>query len=227
MSMSKVEVTGLARSIIASGYAMRTDLSSVDKDIDMMEYYLKHKDDMKILYPDTYEIADRHYRRFISLASSRGDRGHPQCLSGVKVTFDLLFSNKAWVEAERYKYLVFITSQSTIHRIASFNLDEVYNKYVNPEIINIMKQLVEEWNTLVNEGKTEEAKEQYLRILYSNPAGFELTASMTTSYRCLLNIYWQRYNHRLPEWRTFCKQIRELPLMNDIIEASAKNHKSH
>jgi hypothetical protein len=42
---------------------------------------------------------------------------------------------------------------------------------------------------------------------------------MTTNYRCLLNIYIQRYNHRLPEWREFCKNLLELPCFKDLVEA--------
>ena len=37
--------------------------------------------------------------------------------------------------------------------------------------------------------------ENYLRLLYNNPAGFELTARLTTNYRCLRNVYQQRKNH--------------------------------
>ena len=48
-------------------------------------------------------------------------------------------------------------------------------------------------------------------MLYSNPAGFRLTAGMTTNYRQLKTIYGQRKNHRLPEWREFCKWIEQLP----------------
>ena len=42
-------------------------------------------------------------------------------------------------------------------------------------------------------------KEDYLRLLYSNPCGFELTARLSTNYRCLKNVYRQRKNHKLPE----------------------------
>ena len=56
-----------------------------------------------------------------------------------------------------------------------------------------------------------EKKRKYLGILYSNPAGFEITAGMTTNYRQLKTIYSQRKNHRLPEWREFCKWIETLP----------------
>ena len=38
----------------------------------------------------------------------------------------------------------------------------------------------------------EVSKEAYLEILYSNPCGFKLTAAMTTNYRQLKTIYYQR-----------------------------------
>jgi hypothetical protein len=59
--------------------------------------------------------------------------------------------------------------------------------------------------------------QKYLEILYSNPAGFKLTARLTTNYRCLKNIWRQRRNHRLPEWREFCKWIETLPYAKELI----------
>lgn len=53
--------------------------------------------------------------------------------------FDLTFSNKAWVELERYRFIEFESSQSTMHRIAKFNLREQYNEYVDSRIIDIME----------------------------------------------------------------------------------------
>jgi thymidylate synthase ThyX len=94
-----------------------------------------------------------------------------------------------------------------------------------------MQEKVEEYNKLVDnrpvDGTREEIaeyadllKEKYLEILYTNPAGFELTARLTTNYRCLLNIYIQRHDHRLPEWREFCTQLlEELPYFKEIVEA--------
>lgn len=152
------------------------------------------------------------------LAQSGHGEGHDQWLTGVIVQFDLTFSNKAWVEAERYHFLDFVSSQSTMHRITKFNLAKSYNGYVDPRIIKIMVDKVEEYNALeVITVSDEEAKKvKYLEILYSNPAGFLLTAGMTTNYRQLKTIYAQRKNHRLPEWREFCKWIETLP-MSELI----------
>lgn len=147
-----------------------------------------------------------------SLAQSGRGEGHDQFLTGVIVQFDLTFSNKAWVEAERYHFLDFISSQSTMHRITRFELDNAYNEYVDNEIIEVMKRKVREYNELIESDASEdEKKRKYLEVLYSNPAGFRLTAGMTTNYRQLKTIYAQRKNHRLPEWREFCSWIETLP----------------
>ena len=110
-----------------------------------------------------------------------------------------------------------------MHRITAFDLDQVYNSYVDPRIIAIMKEKTREYNELKadirelrDEGKDtttldDVAAQKYLEILYSNPAGFRLTARMTTNYRQLKTIYFQRRSHRLPEWRAFCKWIETLP----------------
>ena len=102
-----------------------------------------------------------------------------------------------------------------MHRICKFNLDIQYNKYVDKKIVKIMKNKVKHYNELSEQlellkkdfDKNEQQinylinklKKLYLKILYSNPAGFLVTARITTNYRCLKNIYLQRHNHRLPE----------------------------
>jgi len=117
-----------------------------------------------------------------------------------------------------------------MHRITKFNLDKAYNEYVDPRIIEIMKEKVNEYNSWLQEpevimndlgiDKDEynvRCQKMYLEILYSNPAGFTLTARMTTNYRCLRNIYIQRKDHRLPEWREFCKWIETLPFAEEFL----------
>jgi hypothetical protein len=68
--------------------------------------------------------------------------------------------------------------------------------------------------------------QKYLEILYTNPAGFTLTARMTTNYRCLKNIWRQRRHHRLPEWREFCKWIETLPYAKELICYEEKENKN-
>lgn len=191
MKIENVKIYDLEESIIASGYPMRTSVEMRQMD----EKDLKRAEKL-------------------SIASVNDNGAHGQFLTGIRVAFDLTFSNKAWVEAERYRFLEFVSSQSTMHRITKFDLDKQYNEYVDPRVINIMKEKVKEYNSM--EDSPEKVK-KYLEILYTNPAGFELTARLTTNYRCLKNIYMQRKNHRLPEWREFCSWIESLPYAKELI----------
>lgn len=210
--VSNVDIYDLEKSILASGYPMRTTI------------------------PDR-DITEKDLARCKNLvnATKTGNGAHAQFMTGIRVNFDLTFSNKAWVEAERYRFLEFVSSQSTMHRITKFDLDNQYNKYVDSRIIEIMKSKVQEYNKVMElrdsydkddqrnmspqlrEDLTEWLKNAYLEILYSNPAGFTLTARMTTNYRCLRNIYMQRKDHRLPEWRAFCKWIETLPYAQELL----------
>jgi hypothetical protein len=105
-----------------------------------------------------------------------------------------------------------------MHRITKFDLDKQYNEYVDARVIEIMKEKVEEYNKMKeNNTSNDILSQKYLEILYTNPAGFELTARLTTNYRCLRNIYRQRKNHRLPEWREFCKWIETLPMAKEFL----------
>lgn len=175
--IDNVNVYGLPESVKASKYPMATDVGRC-----------------------TSVLTDGIWK----LAWCATGTGHDQFLTGIIVQFDLTFSIKAWVEAERYHFLDFVSSQSTMHRITRLDIAKQCNEYVNPYIIEIVRGLVNEYNS-------NPTPEGYLNVLYNIPTGFRLTARMTTNYRQLKTIYQQRRNHRLPEWREFCHWIELLP----------------
>lgn len=151
-----------------------------------------------------------------SLAGCKTGEGHDNFLKGVNVQFDMRFSNKMSVELERYHFIDFISSQSTMHRITKFNIKEQCNEYVDDRIIAIIQEKVCMYNELEDKS-TDKAKRLYLEILYNIPSGFELTAGFTTNYQQLKTMYQQRKNHRLPEWREFCNWIETLPKFQELI----------
>lgn len=152
----------------------------------------------------------------IKLAQCEKATGHDQFLTGIRVNFDLTCSNKMWVEAERYRFLEFVSSQSTMHKITKLDIKKQCNEYVWDSTIKNLKTLITVYNSLEDKS-SDYAKDMYLEILYNVPAGFELTARLTTNYRALKTIYSQRKNHRLPEWREFTNWIKTLPHSELII----------
>lgn len=139
-----------------------------------------------------------------ALAQSPAGEGHDNWLQGIRVAFDISMTAKCLIEAERYHFWDIVSCNSTMHRITKFDMTEAYNSYVDKRIVDVMTELVDDYNATPTEVK-------YLRVLYSNPAGFIYTMRVTTNYRQLKTIYKQRKTHRLPEWREFCEWIEELP----------------
>lgn len=180
-----VKVYGMEESIRAAKYPMAVDVSKY-----------------------TSEITKRTH----ALANAPRGTGHDNFLKGVVVQFDLTMSVKMSTECQRYHFIDFVSSQSTMHKITNFNLDKAYIEYVDKRVIEIMKEKVAEYNSLSDsERNSEQGKELYLEILYTNPCGMKLTARMTTNYQQLKTMYFQRRYHRLPEWRAFCEWIETLP----------------
>lgn len=195
--ISNVHVYGLEEAVKGSKYPMAVDLN---------------------------KLTDEITNTAVKLAQSGTGEGHDQFLTGITVQFDLTFTNKAWVEAERYRFLNFISSQSTMHRMTRFNLENQYIEYTDQRMVEIMKEKVDEYNRLKAENPDNpELPKKYLEILYSNPAGFRLTAKMVTNYRQLKTIYQQRRNHRLPEWQAFCDWVLTLPHSELIVKPTEAN----
>jgi hypothetical protein len=163
---------------------------------------------------DVNSLTTEYTKTVERLGRSRKGEGHDNFLCGIVVQFDLTFTVKAWTEAERYHFFDIVSSQSTMHRITKFDLDDAYIDYVDERIIEIMKEKVADYNACEDE---ELRKQKYLEILYSNPTGMKLTARITTNYRQLKTIYAQRRTHRLPEWQAFCDWVEKLPYNNLII----------
>jgi len=202
--------------------------------VDNVKVYGLEESIKRAKYPmsvDTHVLSSELTKGIRSLGNSERGSGHDQFLTGIVVQFDLTFTVKAWTEAERYHFFDFVSSQSTMHRITKFDLDKAYVEYVDPRVIEIMKEKVDEYNRIdfewrngftpqsveIQQEHIEEMKHRYLEILYTNPCGFKLTARMTTNYRQLKTIYQQRKNHRLPEWREFCKWVETLPYFKEIV----------
>lgn len=194
--ITNVEVYGLERAIKTAKYPKSVNLDSLNSDLT---------------------------RGIQGILSCNSGEGHDCALKGIIVQFDLTFSNKAWVEAERYHWLDFVSSQSTMHKLNKFNIAEQCNIYVDQRVIDVLQEKVDEYNNLLANSKTgevpqDELKTARLKMLYNIPSGFELTAGMTTNYLQLKTIYKQRRHHALPDWKMFCDWIETLPLFLELTQ---------
>ena len=54
-------------------------------------------------------------------------------------------------------------------------------------------------------------KKFWLMMIQLLPSSYNQTRNVMMNYEVLANIYWSRKDHKLYEWREFCKWIEELP----------------
>ena len=188
-SIKNTEVYGLNKTFIASGNPMRTEMAD-----------------------NTKEPTEKDIKRLINLSNTKIGEGHDNALNGIIVQFDLYAPLYMWKQLQRYHFLDFISSCSTMHCLSKFNVAEHCTKDVDKEILNRYQYLLDEYNNSV-----EKSKEQWRTLVASLPSGFVLSATMTTNYRQLKTIYYQRKNHRLSEWHEFCSWCEALPMFKELV----------
>lgn len=195
--IENVEVYGLDRAIRTAKYPMAADISNLNSEL-------------------TPGIN--------ACMNCRTGEGHDNALKGIIVQFDLTFSEKAWPQLQRYHFMDFVSSQSTMHRLSRFKIADQCNMYVDQRCIDVLQELVDQYNALVELKKQGEdipdgeIKTARLKMLYNIPAGMELTAGMTTNYLQLKTIYQQRRHHALPDWQIFCDFIESLPRFMELTQ---------
>ena len=203
--ITNLRVYDLEESIVASGYAMISDYdeswAKTQAEVIRAEQFYGTLEDVK------------HYKRALKLTKAPLNSGHVSWAKGVVVNMDITFTNKAWIEFQRYHFADIVTGQSCMHRISKFDLNHVFNEYVDPHIIIHLKAIQKEYID-------NPTPENYLKLLYSTPSGILMTGRVTTNYLQLMNIYQQRHNHRLPEWRQFTQELLELPMFKELLIAN-------
>ena len=202
--ITNLKVYDLEETLVSSGYAMINDYNSKEVQAQANTIIDGQLEDNK------------HYKRITKLAKSPLNSGHCSALKGIVVNMDITFTNKAWIELQRYHFIDIITGMSTMHRISKFDLDEAFNEYTDKVIIERLKELQQQYLETKD-------KEDYLKLLYSTPSGLLMTGRVTTNYLQLMTMWDQRHNHRLIEWREFCKELEEkLPLFKELLIANGK-----
>lgn len=132
-----------------------------------------------------------------------------------------------WAEFDTYKIGTVRNSCSKMHKIhvMGFEADSFDHEGID-EVGGIATKTFEnvrETLTWLAKMFNETKEKKYWRaIIEILPIGFHITANVELNYEVLANIYRQRKNHKLDEWREFCKWIETLPY-SELITGNSAN----
>lgn len=144
-----------------------------------------------------------------------------------------------WKELDTYKVGTVANSCSTMHTIhkRDLTLDDFSHEHLSERSLRFLQDLLDEINRnreLYVKGfkgvPGDNAcdvkpydKTYWWQMIQLLPSSFNQMRTIDLSYETLFNIYHQRKNHKLDEWRGFCKWIETLPYMKEFLGLGETN----
>lgn len=150
MRIFNVEISGVERSMIASGYPMES------KDVKIYDDWTNGG---AMLIYDNYDKSVKSYNRdgeleivkvmspiISKLANAKSGSGHDCFLKGINVSFDISYPVYWSPQLQRYHHLDIVSSSSAMHRLTRLELSDFISKTVEPEIISVVSNMIHIYN---------------------------------------------------------------------------------
>lgn len=217
LEFSNVKVYDLRESIISCRNAMRLEAPDYNSE----EEFNKGLDRAKKL-----------------VNASKNDSNvkcHDNFLTGIRVSFDMKYTQYISKQFQRYHWFDYVSSSSLMHRITKMDFSKCCNKYVSQASIDEVTKWVNIYNNIANnhieEYVFDTGKEKFHTYTYKDtiytafmlvisncPMGTELFVRVSTNYKQLQTIYYQRKHHKLHEdYNAFIDMVKSLPYAKELI----------
>jgi hypothetical protein len=138
---------------------------------------------------------------------------HSKFMRMITVTLDITAPLYWWKEADTYKVGTVRNSCSTMHKIHSkkFTIDDFSCEHLEYKWWHTLDRFI----NLLNEAREAfietKDKRYWWQIIQLLPSSYNQRATVQLNYAVLRNMYHSRKNHKLDEWREFCKFVETLP----------------
>ena len=151
------------------------------------------------------------------LAKSGSD--HRKYLRMIFVSVDITAPLYWWKEYDTYKVGTVANSTSTMHKIHAkpFERDDFSHDRMSETALACLDGVIavlEETRLKFLETKDTAYWHDMIQLL---PSSYNQMRTCTMNYENLINMYYARRNHKLPEWREFCRFVESLPYADELI----------
>lgn len=154
---------------------------------------------------------------------ARNGSVHAKYRRMIVVYVDILAPLYWWKEFDTYKVGTVANSCSTMHKIheKEFTLDDFSHEHLenvtsSMDFLTSFEMLVDDLNTARNWYIKTKDKRFWWQMIQLLPSSYNQKRTVMLNYEVLTNIYHKRKDHKLDEWRDFCKWIENLPLSEII-----------
>ncbi|WP_304859326.1 hypothetical protein [uncultured Bacteroides sp.] len=166
-----------------------------------------------------YCVGYNDNKLMINLAS--GGPVHAKYRRMITVYLDITAPLYWWKEFDTYKVGTVANSCSTMHKIHAkeFTLEDFSHEH----LIGFWETPLRETIEMLNKTRdlylesNKKDKELWYRMIQLLPSSYNQKRTVMLNYEVLVGIYRWRKEHKLNEWREFCRWIEQLPYSEIII----------
>ena len=165
---------------------------------------------------------------------AHGGPVHAKYRRMITVYLDITAPLYWWKEFDTYKVGTVANSCSTMHKIHAkeFTLDDFSHEHMHRYTLNRLKDDIEALNIwrdiYLNGGEMDNFdgtatvykpynKDAWWQMIQLLSTSYNQKRTVMLNYEVLANMYESRKNHKLDEWREFCKWIEGMPYSELII----------
>ena len=224
--MIKIEET-LVAGVEAALRGMRNPMNSWNKsDTETVQnsYYVG---DEKTHTTTTVNVGEKDLALMEKLVKAGSD--HRKFMRFITVSCDILAPLYWWKEYDTYKVGTVANSCSTMHTITSkeFTPDDFSHEHLSSfccagssyefDAMDWLYGTIRRLNLLRDCYLQTKDKSYWWQIIQLLPSSYNQKRTVMLNYEVLLNMYHARKNHKLDEWRDFCKWVEGLPYMGAFL----------
>jgi hypothetical protein len=161
-------------------------------------------------------IGNNDIKRMKSLSKAGTDHG--KFLRMINVTMDITAPLYWWKEFDTYKIGTVCNSCSTMHKIQAkeFTLEDFSCEHLQLMSQYCMCEVIRHLNNARSSFLRDKDKNSWWQMIQLLPSSYNQKRTVQLNYQVLKAMYFARKNHKLDEWREFCKWCETLPYFSEI-----------
>ena len=138
---------------------------------------------------------------------------HGKYLRMITVTADITAPLYWWKEYDTYKVGTVANSCSTMHKIQAkeFVLSDFSTEHLSATNLIVFSMVIDAMNNARLDFLQRKDKKDWWQMIQMLPTCYNQKRTVQLNYAVLKNMYHSRQNHKLDEWREFCKWVETLP----------------
>lgn len=148
---------------------------------------------------------------------------HRKFMRMITVYVDITAPLYWWKEFDTYKVGTVANSCSTMHKIGEkkFEMSDFSTEHLLPasykclgftvKTLNEIRDLWQGFDGFKETSGKHEKKDYWWQMIQLLPSSYNQKRTIMLNYEVLANMYKSRKNHKLDEWRDWCKWIESLP----------------